>query len=106
MLLRARSSARISTRTTWDRRCVLATPWPPVCALARAQCGDWGARCAQLYASSWFITMYANRLDPEVCLFLWDTLLLEKDADSQLIYFVSLALLLSRRCGGWAQPCE
>eukprot|EP00808_Paulinella_micropora_P024123 g6238.t1 len=51
----------------------------------------------ELYASSWFITLHANRLKPEPLLALWDQLLLEAHEDTMLHYFVSLALLISHR---------
>jgi uracil phosphoribosyltransferase len=51
----------------------------------------------ELYASSWFITMYANRLEMDVLLHFWDMLLLEHDDDPLLHYFLSLALLISNR---------
>lgn len=80
------------------------------------------ARSLQLYASSWFITLYANRLravspfngmlsdadsvimlsaavvvDQDTLLYFWDLLLLESEEDPLLHYFVSLALLSSQR---------
>jgi len=51
----------------------------------------------ELYANSWFITLYANRVKPDVLLYLWDLLILESDSDALLHYFVSLALLISHR---------
>jgi hypothetical protein len=51
----------------------------------------------ELYASSWFITLYSNRTKPEVLLHLWDLLLLESEDDPLLHYFFSLALLISHR---------
>ena len=52
----------------------------------------------ELYCSSWFITLYANRCRLEVALYLWDLLLLEADAGDPLLhYFVSLALLIANR---------
>jgi uracil phosphoribosyltransferase len=51
----------------------------------------------ELYASSWFITLHANRCEMSVLLCLWDHLLLEIELDPLLHYFVSLALLMSKR---------
>ena len=44
-----------------------------------------------------FMTLYANRCEPEVTLKFWDLLLLELDDDPLLHYFASLSLLISRR---------
>lgn len=51
----------------------------------------------ELYASSWFITLFSNRLDIDVLLHLWDSLILEREEDSLLHVFVSLSLLISHR---------
>ena len=51
----------------------------------------------ELYASSWFITLYSNRCKLEVTLYLWDLLVLESQDDPLLHYFVSLALLIANR---------
>ncbi len=56
----------------------------------------------ELYASSWFITMHANKMNPKLLLHLWDLLLL--DDDSHLHYFVALALLIQHKSAILSQP--
>ena len=51
----------------------------------------------ELYASSWFLTLHANRCKFEVMLALWDQLFLEAEAQPRLHYDVSLALLIAHR---------
>ena len=51
----------------------------------------------ELYASSWFLTLYANRCRLEVTLFLWDGLLLDSAEEPLLHYYLSLALLIANR---------
>ena len=58
----------------------------------------------ELYASSWFITLYANRCKMEVVLYLWDIMLLEAAHDPMLHYFVSLALLIANRAAILKEP--
>ena len=58
----------------------------------------------ELYASSWFITLYANRCKMEVVLYLWDIMLLEAATDPMLHYFVSLALLIANRAVVLKEP--
>ena len=58
----------------------------------------------ELYASSWFITLYANRCKMEVVLYLWDVMLLEAADDPMLHYFVSLALLIANRAAILKEP--
>ena len=72
---------------------------PQLCAhLDAAEMGP------ELYASSWFITLYANRCKMEVVLYLWDTLVLEAEDDCMLHYFVSLALLIANRAAILKEP--
>ena len=72
---------------------------PQLCAhLDAAEMGP------ELYASSWFITLYANRCKMEVVLYLWDVMLLEADSDAMLHYFVSLALLIANRAAVIKEP--
>ena len=58
----------------------------------------------ELYASSWFITLYANRCKMEVVLYLWDIMLLDAASDPMLHYFVSLALLIANRAAILKEP--
>ena len=58
----------------------------------------------ELYASSWFITLYANRCKMEVVLFLWDVWLIDCVDDPLLHYFVSLALLIANRAAILKEP--
>lgn len=51
----------------------------------------------ELYSSSWFITLHANRCKQDVLLRLWDHLFLELEDDRLLHYYVSLTLLVSYR---------
>lgn len=50
----------------------------------------------ELYASSWFMTVYANRLKPELLFHLWDMLILDLE-HPHMHYFFSLSLLISHR---------
>lgn len=47
--------------------------------------------CVQLYASPWFMTLFANRLELPVLIRLWDHLLLHSEPLS--FFFFSVALL-------------
>lgn len=52
----------------------------------------------ELYASPWFLTLHVSRTkDVSVILYLWDRLIVELSHDPLLHYFLSLALLLSKR---------
>jgi hypothetical protein len=50
----------------------------------------------ELYACSWFITLFANRLAPPLLLRLWDVLLLHA-GDATLILFFCVALMREGR---------
>jgi uracil phosphoribosyltransferase len=51
----------------------------------------------ELYASSWFITLFSNRCKMSVLFYLWDCLILDNGVDQQLAFWVSLALLIQHR---------
>ena len=51
----------------------------------------------ELYASSWFITLFANRLKPDLLFILWDLLLIDSDKDPNLYIFFCLALIIYNR---------
>jgi len=51
----------------------------------------------ELYASSWFITLHANRVPINMLVKLWDHLLLDRLEHRLLHIFVSLGLIIKRR---------
>ena len=51
----------------------------------------------ELYASSWFLTLWSNRCKLEVTLFLWDLIICESLDDPHLYFFISLSLLIANR---------
>ena len=51
----------------------------------------------ELYASSWFITLFANRCKLKILIYLWDFLLIELYDDPLLFYFICLTLIISQR---------